>query len=341
MKRIYHSKLTDKQELYFDGEKLYKLVKKEFKEIKKTKDNRLVVFKLDFSLAKLSYIYYNNITEYYDKINGNCFSIKDINNKIINLSYSDYINIIRMRKNEIINKDELKNKVWKYIPDSIYYISEFGDIISLEGYILKFPSYGSLGKEYNVISISTGRVLDNEYYVHRIVARMFLPEGYKKGLVVNHKDGNKKNNHYKNLEWCSNSENLKHAYNTGLKGKKIGEQNHKSKLKEKDIKDICNMLVYKRMSCKDIGKIYNVDNSVINDIKNKITWTHLECVKNLPKFSKRLMKFLEEEDKLIITKIKEGYSNKDIFNMLPIELQNVIKLSPIIETRTKVNKGLL
>lgn len=341
MKRIYHSKLTDKQELYFDGEKLYKLVKKEFKEIKTIKDNRLVVFKLDFSLAKLIYIYLNDITECYDKITGKCFSIKDINNNIINLSYSNYVTLKKMRRNNIINKEELESKMWKYIPDSIFYISEYGDMITLEGYKFKFPSYGSLGKDYNVISISTGRVLNDEYYVHRIVARMFLPEGYKKGLVVNHIDGNKKNNYYKNLEWCTRSENLKHAYDTGLKGKKIGEQNPKSKLKEQDIKDICNMLVYKRMSCKDIGKIYNVDNSVINDIKNKITWTHLECVKNLPKFSKRLMKFLEEEDKLIITKIKEGYSNKDIFNMLPIELQNVIKLSPIIETRTKVNKGLL
>lgn len=341
MKRIYHSKLTDKQQLYFNGEKLYKLVKEEFKEIKVAKRNRLIVFNLDFSLAKLYYIYFNNITKNYDDINGNCFSIKNIYGDIMNLTFSNYTNLVKMRRNDVISQEELNNKVWKYIPNSIFYISEYGDVITLEGYKFKFPSSGSLGKEYNVISVAGARVLDNEYYIHRIVARLFLPENYKEGLVVNHKDGNKKNNYYKNLEWCTNSENLKHAYDTGLKGKKLGEANSKSKLKEKDVEDICNMLVYKRMSCKDIGKIYNINNSVVNDIKNKITWNHLECVKNLPRFSKRLMKFLESEDNFIINKIKEGYSNKEVFDMLPIELKSVIKLSPIIETRTKVNKGLL
>ena len=51
--------------------------------------------------------------------------------------------------------------------------------------------------------------------VHRIVANEFLTKINKK-CEVNHLDGNKSNNCVDNLEWCTHSNNIKHAYRTGL-----------------------------------------------------------------------------------------------------------------------------
>lgn len=52
--------------------------------------------------------------------------------------------------------------------------------------------------------------------VHRMVAETFIPNVDGK-TTVNHKDGNKRNNHISNLEWNTMSENIQHAYDHDLK----------------------------------------------------------------------------------------------------------------------------
>ena len=51
--------------------------------------------------------------------------------------------------------------------------------------------------------------------VHRLVADMYLPNTNNLPQV-NHKDGNKMNNHFNNLEWCTSSDNMKHARSIGI-----------------------------------------------------------------------------------------------------------------------------
>jgi len=71
-------------------------------------------------------------------------------------------------------------------------------------------------KQYTQNGYVKTRIGTKHYNVHRLVAVAFIgaaPQGRDK---VNHKDGNKLNNYYTNLEWVSHSENIRHAFSTGL-----------------------------------------------------------------------------------------------------------------------------
>lgn len=68
--------------------------------------------------------------------------------------------------------------------------------------------------------------------IHRLVADAFVPNtnGYPE---VNHKDGNKLNNHAENLEWVTRSMNIKHAWDTGLQVSTEARRKHGSYLHHK------------------------------------------------------------------------------------------------------------
>ena len=83
---------------------------------------------------------------------------------------------------------------------------------------------------------ATLRAYNKTIYVHRMVADLFCTGGT--GNQVNHKDGNKTNNHYKNLEWLSAQENRQHAFSTGLQTMPKGDACWNTKIPAAQHEDI-------------------------------------------------------------------------------------------------------
>ena len=115
--------------------------------------------------------------------------------------------------------------------------------------------------------------------IHRIVAKAFLDNPDNKP-TVNHKNGNKLDNRLQNLEWATFSENLQHAYDTGLaksvisKFTRRGEDHHKVKLSNSDIVEI-KKLRAKGLKLKEIASLYSVSFSLISQICLGDIWKHL------------------------------------------------------------------
>lgn len=124
--------------------------------------------------------------------------------------------------------EEIKEE-WKPVEgfQGLYEISNLGRVksfvVNTQGRILKqhVSKHG-----YLVIRLTnTSR---KSFFVHRLVATAFC-EKYTKELEVNHKDGNKLNNIFTNLEWTTRSYNVKHAIDMGLRKYAYGKDNVLSK----------------------------------------------------------------------------------------------------------------
>lgn len=161
---------------------------------------------------------------------------------------------------------------WKYVHKTgkKFKIYEDGTVERLE-----FITIGKDGKKYKnkqkFMNLQFGEYVRvnltgfKRDYVHRLVAEHFLetPKNYKE-LDVNHIDGNKHNNHYSNLEWCTRKENMIHASKNNLinKDSEIRKKQAPKNTRKGAIK---NSERYKKIRNEKYGKIahYNENGEII------------------------------------------------------------------------------
>jgi hypothetical protein len=110
--------------------------------------------------------------------------------------------------------------------------------------------------------------------VHKVVALAFIPNPDRK-RTVNHKDGDKTNNHVSNLEWMTYSENSFHAIATGLQLPMQGSKHPRSKLTEEDV-----IAIRRKRAAggllEQLGAEFKVTAALIGMICKRTIWRHVD-----------------------------------------------------------------
>ena len=114
-------------------------------------------------------------------------------------------------------RDVGRSENWKHIfgYEGHYMISDLGRVMSIKGEP-KILAHLKNPRGYRIATLSK----NNEtkiFIVHRLVMMAFKPIAGAENLTVNHINAIRDDNRLENLEWCTQSENLKHAYSIGTK----------------------------------------------------------------------------------------------------------------------------
>lgn|SRR5699024_7690809 len=180
--------------------------------------------------------------------------------------------------------DNTETEIWKDVVgyESKYQVSNLGRVKSLDrpvkysdgvirrhkGRILK----GDISARGYIRVLLCSDDTSERFLVHRLILSTFTGI-YPEDKQVNHIDGNPRNNHLDNLEWCTPSENTIHALENNLRV--VGDRHHYSKLTEKDVRDIRNIYAKGGTTHRNLAKEYNVHRRTIERVINKRFWKHI------------------------------------------------------------------
>lgn len=282
--------------------------------------------------------------------------------QIFNLENLFFFNIVNKSDQlEIFDDKEMFYIIDFYnIKENMYIISSFGRIFSLYTNKQLKPD---VSRGYDRVGLVNSNGKRDTFFIHRLVAMAFVPKTLDDiqycRKYINHKDTIKRNNYYKNLEWCTSKENSIHAVDTNCYGRiKImsyvidtinteehkrkyvrGEESGTSRLTDNDVHIICKLLsvnIPYSDCCSAIGLENNINNrALIKNIKCKQTWLHISSLYDLPehvpvtKFD--FSPYVHEICKLI----ESGYSNTDICNTINIPVDRNRKNITVCRIRSK------
>ncbi len=186
--------------------------------------------------------------------------------------------LIKKRRGKIIFR---LNERWKKIKEyPNYAISDWGRVKRIAKDNNGQDRNAKIGKILKSAIVTggykqIGLFADGErkgFLIHKLVAHYFIGSCPKE-KELNHKDADKENNYYGNLEYITHSENMKHAAKNGLM--RWGELHPNTQLVKKQVLKIRRLYNTGNYKQKELARKFNVSCYVIYKIVRNKTWKHL------------------------------------------------------------------
>lgn len=215
-----------------------------------------------------------------------------------------------------INKINMEEEYKQIELEPNYEVSNFGNVRNIETKDIKNTHFDKNG--YKIVSLN-----GTKYKVHRLVAIYFVKnDNIKNNTIINHKDENKTNNVFTNLEWCTNKYNTNYGTNIDRMANALS----KEKIIEYDINgniiNIYRSLSFVSRNVKSGAGIsdairYNYFNRVFN---NKYYFLETERFDIKRKGTKRIYYLYKKND---FSKILCKGSRIDIANYLHLGVKQI------------------
>lgn len=176
--------------------------------------------------------------------------------------------------------ESIHEAVFKVEPKKIRPIPGFPGYSAREDGVIYSDNYRRTGRRHplsqwaQIDGYKRVKIKGTAPFVHRLIAFAFIPNPENKPQI-NHLNGQKGDNQAKNLEWCTQHENMAHAVQTGLKVNRsinVGENSPVAKLND----DLVREIRLSKEKTVAMSRRLGVCRHTIQKVRARKSWRHIK-----------------------------------------------------------------